>query len=331
MGGQSPFALYWIMMMRRLLASLFILLGFCYPLQAQLLLGVSGDNGKAGGTYQGAGDVYSQQADLWYGLRCYKASQASLAKVINIRRASDNATTDVGFTAACKLDTSINTGGGFCVSTTCFIHTWYDISGTTNDCGSVACDLTQTTNSQQPQLVFNCLNTSLPCVQFTSSSFDVLTNATPCGSGCASAQMSMIAVAERTANFTTQGSIFTCGTGGSVSCQMIYGTTANTVFTSQTGTGVTATASDSAAHELVASLTAGVGSVMCADNICGTPGNAGNVGGQSTLFMGNKGSGFYLTGEVAEFGLFFGLTPTTIQQTALCHNAFAYWATATSC
>ena len=199
-------------MMRRFVASLFILLGLCVAPQAQLLMGVSGDTGSAGGpAYQGVGDVFSSPAaSAWYGLRCYKASQSGLAKAINIRRTSDSTTTDVGFDSSCNLRLTTagpNVGAStFCASTTCFVTTWYDISGSTL-CTSAACDLSQATASQQPQLVFNCLNTSLPCVQFTSSSFQFLTNASSCNS-CSGNQMTITAVAERTANPTTNNDVF---------------------------------------------------------------------------------------------------------------------------
>lgn len=70
--------------------------------------------------------------------------------VVNIRRASDNATTDLNCLAPSgNLDSS--TFNTFCAATTCFVAKWYDQSGNGNDA-------LQATAANQPQLVLNSQN-----------------------------------------------------------------------------------------------------------------------------------------------------------------------------
>ena len=71
-------------------------------LAGSMPLTMAGPTG-AGVAYTGPGDIVSGAA-AWYGLRCYSAAKASLAKAINVRRASDNTSQDIGLTAACALD-----------------------------------------------------------------------------------------------------------------------------------------------------------------------------------------------------------------------------------
>lgn len=91
-----------------------------------------------------------------YGLRRLLTSY-STNKLINIRRASDNATTDIGFTATGAID--IATATTFCNATTCSVVTWYDQSGAGGN-------LVQATAGNQPALIFTCLG-SYPCIQST--------------------------------------------------------------------------------------------------------------------------------------------------------------------
>lgn len=69
---------------------------------------------------------------------------AYTGKAINVRRSSDNTTTDIGFTSAGDLDTSsLLTFAG---SGNAFIVTWYDQSGN-------GANATQATAANQPQIV----------------------------------------------------------------------------------------------------------------------------------------------------------------------------------
>lgn len=60
-----------------------------------------------------------------YSLR--KLRSAYTGRAVNITRASDSASTDIGFTSTGDFDTT--TTGTFCSGTTCTVNTWYDQSG----------------------------------------------------------------------------------------------------------------------------------------------------------------------------------------------------------
>jgi len=107
-------------------------------------------------TYTGAASAYS--------LRLLSSTYTGDA--IEVRRASDNTTQDIGFVNN-ELDTT--SLASFCSGTNGFVTTWYDQSGNGNDA-------TQTTASAQPQIVSSgsvILENGKPAVQFDGSD-DVL-------------------------------------------------------------------------------------------------------------------------------------------------------------
>ena len=85
-------------------------------------------------TYPGAAAAYS--------VRLLKSDYTGNA--IRVRRSSDNAEQNIGFTALGDLDTTALTS--FCSGTNGFVTTWYDQSGN-------AINAVQTTASSQPQIV----------------------------------------------------------------------------------------------------------------------------------------------------------------------------------
>lgn len=105
-----------------------------------------------GCTYVGPGDVASASYANWWGIRAFNCATAG-TKAINIRRASDNTTTDISTLTNGNLDTA--TAVTFCTATTCFVTKWYDKVSTA--------DAIQATNAEQWQLTFSCDGT-LPCV-----------------------------------------------------------------------------------------------------------------------------------------------------------------------
>jgi len=72
-----------------------------------------------------------------------KLRGAYTGSAIRVRRSSDNAETDIGFSGA-NLDTSALTS--FCGASNGFVTTWYDQSGN-------GINATQTTAARQPQIV----------------------------------------------------------------------------------------------------------------------------------------------------------------------------------
>ncbi len=94
-----------------------------------------------GGNFVGALDSLSAQAA--YSVR--RLRTAYTGNALQVRRASDNTTSDIGFTFAGNLNTS--TLSTFCAATSCFVRTWYDQSGNSGR------NATQTTNGNQPRIV----------------------------------------------------------------------------------------------------------------------------------------------------------------------------------
>src|SRR5581483_5678165 len=80
-------------------------------------------------------------ASVCYGTKLMRAAYAG--KALNVTRASDSASSDIGFLSNGRLDTA--SLDAFCANTTCKVGTWYDQSGNANDC-------TQATSAQQPTI-----------------------------------------------------------------------------------------------------------------------------------------------------------------------------------
>ncbi|MEZ0391130.1 MAG: arabinofuranosidase catalytic domain-containing protein [Pseudobdellovibrionaceae bacterium] len=140
-----------------------------------------------------------------YSLR--KLVLSSVAKAIQVRRASDNTLKDIGFSATGGLD--VSDLSSFCAATSCFVRTWYDQSG--NGKNAV-----QTAAANQARIV-NAgvvdLKNSKPALIFDSNDYYTLSNAIAKAAG-----MSSVSVAERTSN----ASIRTIFSGAAGSFQFRY-------------------------------------------------------------------------------------------------------------
>ena len=105
-------------------------------------------------TYTGAAAAYS--------LRLLRTAYTGDA--IEVRRASDNATQDIGFV---NNELDVTSLESFCSGTNGFVTTWYDQSGNGNDA-------TQSTASAQPQIVSSgsvILENGKPVLQALSNGF----------------------------------------------------------------------------------------------------------------------------------------------------------------
>lgn len=91
--------------------------------------------------FTGLLDTYSG-AEAAYSLRKLRAAYSGAA--IRVRRSNDNAESDVSFTSSGDLDETALTA--FVGANSAYVTTWYDQSGN-------GYDLSQTTSSQQPQIV----------------------------------------------------------------------------------------------------------------------------------------------------------------------------------
>src|ERR1700675_469561 len=209
--------------------------------------------GGAPAAYTGPGDVISGWF-AWYGLRAYSAAYATAnGKLINVLLTTNSHTCDIltnaatgGFGNTANCSTGGDNGqsaSSFCGSN-CTVVTAYDQSGG-NNCSSAACDATQDNTGKQPALVFNCLNTSLPCMSVVSANDPSLISPTPTTTNMPA---SIAAVVNRTA---AAGS-------GNVYLEFSAGATGGAYFTSSANTAaavnnpniISGTASDNSFHAI---------------------------------------------------------------------------------
>ena len=130
-----------------------------------MILSTHGIVGSQIQSFVGLLDTYPNAAAA-YSLR--KLRIAYTGSAIRVRRASDNAESDIGFSGA-NLDTSTLTS--FCSGTNGFVTTWYDQSGN-------AANATQTTAANQPQIVSSgsvISENGKPTLQFDGSNDTLLT------------------------------------------------------------------------------------------------------------------------------------------------------------
>jgi hypothetical protein len=262
--------------------------------------------------YVGPGDIVSG-ATAWYGLRAYNlAYTTGTNKAINIRRASDNTTMDIVILTSGALDTS--TAATFCASTTCYVDEWYDQTGNGNN-------VTQSTNSNQPTISFNCIG-SLPCVGYSSTTMR-LSGSIP----SVSQPLTMSAVAERTGNTSNANGIISTYTGSQPT--LYFQSTTNTIVIYASNSWVTATANDNAWHAIQGVFNAGT-SVLSIDGISMTGSMVGTATSTSLNIGNNPSQNVGLTGNIGEAGLWpSGFS--TQQQSNMCHNQYTYWGTSTAC
>jgi Alpha-L-arabinofuranosidase B, catalytic len=273
-----------------------------------------GPNGTSpAASYSGPGDVVSG-ATAFYGLRAYNLAYATgTNNAITIRRTSDSTSTNILILTTGALD--VATATSFCASTTCFASTIYDQIGGKN--------VSQSTTTQQPQLTFNCLNTSRPCLTFAGASNQELT---ALSFTSASQPITISFVGERTGTFTSTNTVF--GSLGVV--QVGFGTAANTSFEYANSTVVTTAAADNALHA-VQSVFNGASSTINVDGVTSGSLNPGASGVGSQASIGYGGSNNPLTGYFAELIVYEGLNMTSGNQASLCHNQRNWWGSGGSC
>jgi hypothetical protein len=180
------------------------------------------------------------------------------------------------------------------------------------------------TTANQLNLLTNCLG-ALPCMGRTYTG-----TATIGYSGTfttVAAPFSLEGVAER---ITVND--FPVLIGGSAGNNVLqWRNSANTMgFFTSTGILVTATASDGAAHVFQGIAVPVSGNILNIDNVATTgTGAAGFNLTSPVCFPFNCGQND-MTGYVFEGGI-WPIAFTTTQQTNICHNAYGYWGTSTSC
>ena len=271
-------------------------------------------------SFVGPGDLVSG-ARAWYGLRAYNAAYAAATGNVGIfRRSSDNATCtgivntvgDLDLTTTyCSGTTNLPT---FCGASAgnCFVARLYDQSGALACAGATACDVVQATAANQPQLVFNCVGTTKPCLLGTAvqllSSVTTITINVPFTFSAAAEMVSPIA--QHNAVFGGNGVMLEFNNSGPV---LDYNGTSNSLSI------VTSTWYASA-------LTAATSSTILYANAL-TPNTVGSTAGGTgtwTLNLMSRGDCCDLAGNLTEVGE-WGVTFTPTQANNMIANQRTYW------
>lgn len=339
-------------MRNRVFLILLLLLVVSFP-AAAALRSVLQVTAGAGAAYIGPGNApatLGANADAFFGLRAFTTAIATAGtqKLINIIRASDSETCDVlvattggmGNTTSCSGADNGITASTFCNATTCKVTKWYDQSGS-NDCTAAPCNISQATSGKQPSLIFNCINTSLPCVRFLNASSTDLQTTTTVNAGNNSAYIAFY-VASRTGNTSAINAAWSTSSGSTI-FNVSWTATANTVAVNSTTSNATnATATDSAFHAIAAymgyngSYAVASGSGMIAvDGAQGT--NVGSLGTSTTgspwsMGVNNTGTpGQFATMDIVEWWSVGGAGTVAADMTSICHNQRLYYGTPGSC
>lgn len=268
-------------------------------------------------TYVGPGDVTSG-ALAWWGLRCYNAAYSG--NVADVYAPADASHTLITCSAGGTLNETLQALSVTC-AVSCTAKQLYDQTGG-NNCGGGACDLTQATEANRPAFTLNCLNTTKPCLTFTTAKG--LENTT--GFGALAQAFSISLVWNRTANDSAFENILT--TNGTQ--QGIDGNNAaNGVIMYEGANNPPATANDNALHSgnFLFNNTTGWANIDGTKTTMNLMTAASQPSGKVSL--GNNVNQVSAPMKWAEGG--WWASSFTDPPTAMCHNQFLYWATATSC
>jgi hypothetical protein len=259
--------------------------------------------------YSGPCDVVAKPR-AWWGLRaCGAANLSGTTKAINIRRVSDNSTTDVVIRTDGSLDTA--SGSNFCASTTCYVTRLYDQSGN-------GTDVSQATAANQPLLTFNCLG-ALPCIQFSGTQrlFSAAITAIP-------QPLSYSAVAERTGNFTAYNAMISGG--GSPYAEMGFNNAANAVYLYAGSVAPTTSATDNIWHSLNGVFNDAANATIL--NVDGANTSLPSGGGNGTTTELDMGSRYDatnpLTGKIMEVGVWASGLPAGSRSSVSTNQHAAY-------
>lgn len=271
--------------------------------------------------YVGPGDINAYVE--WVGLRAYSCAQAAAhANVIQLCAQVDTTCAAAEIeTAATNGTLSLGTIGAACNNSTniCIVPTLYQQAP-----GGSGCNIIQATGGQRPTFIPGTIN-SKPALKFIRASSQFLlcaplafVNAVP---------ETITWIAQRTATFTSQSTIFSLQTSGNNAPSDAFSTTAN-AFWMFNGTAVrNVTAADSAWHVEVSVYNNATTPGAILDGTATTlPGSPGNGGGATTGYsvgsnqpVGNHPDMLFLeAGHIAS-------ALTTAQGQAINSNAVLYY------
>lgn len=275
-------------------------------------------DGSGGGpppSYSGPGDIVGSNWITWYGLRAFNSATRG-TKIANVCIPLDAACADLSSDATTGALVISTIGGSSCGIVTCTIKTWYDQSGALACAAATACNITQATIANRPQLVVSCLN-GLPCAQFTGGSSQQLVSAAALASGYIQ-PLSLMAVANRT-TFSTYAAVLVNAPTGNKG--IYFFNTANN-FTLFFNSFVTASALDAHTHSIVA-LANSAASILKVDGTDTTGDDGGDQWFADSLYVGGNNSN-YLTGNIFEAGAVNGNIGSTARS-SIDTNQTSYW------
>jgi len=260
-------------------------------------------------SYVGPVDAATEVATNCYALRAASAAAAiATKKAIRVRRASDNATLDIGVLKTGALDISSLTT--FLTATTGFVNIWYD------QCPG-ADNVVQNTAGNQPPLTLSALG-SFPAVCPNANTITMIgvSNVTP-----ATGKVSVSVVANRASGTGSGIWIRQAGASGS---GLTPASSANNVIGRGAASGtITTTASDAAWH----AISAVVNGASPASNVDvdGTT-TTGTMNGNTTAGTPRAMTGGTTTTLCAmELLVFDNVAFSGAEQTAINSNQHTYW------
>lgn len=190
----------------------------------------------------------------------------------------------------------------------------YDQSGNTHHA-------TQATSASQPQLLPTCIS-GLPCVSNLSASSQTLSSTIP----TQAQPFTLYTVVDRIGSTSAFNEVISSDSAGT---SIGMPNSANTVYMAA-GTVRSVAGNDNSWH-VIQGIFNGASSTFNVDNSATSPGTPGvnNISTALVLNAGNSG-GNALQGYDVEWG-YWASTFSSGNQTSICHNAFVYWGTGTSC
>lgn len=243
-----------------------------------------------------------------YSFRKLKSTYSGPA--VRIRRASDNAETDIdflGFTSFTGAPWDSAAATAHCAATTCFGRTWYDQSG-------AARDLAQATAASQMQLIFDC-GAGLPCFRTTTNTITFVgPSFTP-----ATGVMSLSAVGRRAAGVSGCTLIRLNGVNARIAG---FGGANQWTLVGGGGGSMLATATDNVWHAS-AGVVNGASSVLNIDDTEFTGTTAGNTTAGTIAIVGAAAT----TCDVSEAIAWDATLMSPAERAALVANQRSFWGT----
>lgn len=289
----------------RFLVALFMALS-CTLSRAQMMTPIVFDTTSATVTLPGDIIAFTH----WCGMRAYSAATAG-TKAIQLRRTSDTVLTDINTisTPGATFGNLDLTAATTACGAGCTVAKCYDKVGTL--------DLVQATAGNQPTFVFNCLNTSLPCMEVGASSSAGLFSSSYTPGSTSPVGLSLV---------------FNRNSGTGTACYLcqvtqtrnkLIGSTANVVRLTSNANNIGGTASDGSFHATNGVIN-GASSVL---NIDATE-TTGTVTGSSNTGQAAVNGAVSTTYRWAEAGISEDATPWSAgTRSALQQSQHLYWGT----